>query len=258
MQPRADLYADRARADSFGAAARMYDARRPRYPELLIDDLLSGGAQKVLDVGAGTGIVSEQLLRRGVDVLAVEPDPRMAAIAREKGIPIEIGTFESWACAQRRFDLVVFGSSFHWVNPDIAVPKAHRLLRRGGRLALMWNRLFPTHPTHNDFAEIYRDYMDAGSPLVDGSWDGLVETDRHTDGLNAAIAASGFTVEQRNYPRHDHFSTEHWLDLAFTYSNHLILAPEKAAELRARLAECIGSKGVSVGGDTLLVLATRS
>ena len=44
----------------------------------------------------------------------------MAAIAKEKGIPIEIGTFESWDPAERRFDLVVFGSSFHWVNPDIA------------------------------------------------------------------------------------------------------------------------------------------
>ncbi len=182
----------------------------------------------------------------------------MAEIAKEKGIPIEIGTFESWDSAERHFDLVVFGSSFHWVNPDIAVPKVHRLLRRGGRLALMWNRLIPTHPSHNDFAGIYRDYMDAGSPLVDGSWDGLVETDRHTDGLIAAIAASGFTVAQHSYPRHDHFSTEHWLDLAFTYSDHLILAAETAAELRARLAECIGSKGVVVGGDTLLVLATRA
>ena len=86
MQPHADLYLDRARADSFGAAARVYDARRPRYPVQLIDDLLMQGARTVLDVGAGTGIASEQLLGRGVNVLAVEPDPRMAAIAREKGI----------------------------------------------------------------------------------------------------------------------------------------------------------------------------
>jgi SAM-dependent methyltransferase len=254
MQPRVDLYVDRARADSFGAAARIYDARRPRYPEQLIDDLLRQGAQMVLDVGAGTGIASEQLIAKGVDVLAIEPDPRMAAIAKDKGIPIEIGTFESWDPAERRFDLVVFGSSFHWVNPDIALPKAHRLLSGGGRLALMWNRLFPTHPTHTEFAEIYRNYMDASSPLVDPSSNGLVETDR----LVAAIAAAEFTVEVRTYSRRDHYSTADWLDLAFTYSNHLILAAEKGAELRARLAERIGSKGVWVGGDTLLVLATRS
>src|ERR1700704_636622 len=96
MQPHTDQYLDRARADSFGAAARVYDARRPRYPTQLIDDLLMRGARTVLDVGAVTGIASEQLVGRGVNVLAVEPDPRMAEIARDKGISIEIGTFENW------------------------------------------------------------------------------------------------------------------------------------------------------------------
>ena len=258
MEPHADLYVDRARADSFGAAARIYDSRRPRYPNQLIADLLSRGAQRVLDVGAGTGIVSKQLLERGVDVLAIEPDPRMAEIAIEKGIPTEIGKFEMWAPPGRSFDLIVFGQSFHWVNPDIALPKAHALLSTGGHLALMWNRLFPTDPTHGAFAEIYRDYMDPGSPLVDRSSNGLVETDGNTDRLIASITASGFTVEERTYPRNDHYSTEQWLDLAFTYSNHLVLASEKASELRTRLAERIGSQGVSVGGDTLLILATHT
>jgi SAM-dependent methyltransferase len=212
----------------------------------------------VLDVGAGTGIVSEQFLRRGVDVLAVEPDSRMAEIAQEKGVPTEIGTFENWDPAGRNFDLVVFGQSFHWVNPVIALPKARALLPWGGTLALMWNRLFPKDPTHSDFADIYRYYMDPGSPLVDASSNGLVETDGNTERLIASITASGFTVEERKYPRCAHYCVEQWLDLVFTYSNHLILAAEKASELRGRLAERIGSKGVSVGGDTLLILATRS
>jgi len=257
MQPRADLYLDRSRADSFGAAARVYDAHRPRYPARLIDDLLMQGPQTVLDVGAGTGIASEQFLANGASVLAVEPDPRMADVARGKGIPIEIGTFEKWDPAERSFDLVVFGQSFHWVNPDIALPKAHRLLTDGGRLALMWNRLLPTHPTHSDLAEIYRDYMDPGSSVFGGSQNGSVDTEPRTGRMIASITASGFTVEERTYAWHAHYSTEKWLDLAFTYSNHLILAADKASELRARLAERIGSKGVSVGGDTLLILATR-
>ena len=181
MQPRTDLYLDRARADSFGAAARVYDAHRPRCPARLIDDLLMQSPQSVLDVGAGTGIASEQLLAKGANVLAVEPDPRMADVARGNGIPIEIATFESWDPTERRFDLMVFGQSFHWVNPDIALPKAHRLLTNGGRLALMWNRLFPTHPTHRDLAEIYQDYMDPGSSVFDGSPNDLVDTERRIE-----------------------------------------------------------------------------
>ncbi|MCU1700701.1 MAG: methylase involved in ubiquinone/menaquinone biosynthesis [Mycobacterium sp.] len=58
--------------------------------------------------------------------------------------------------------------------------------------------------------------------------------------------------------RDAHHSAEQSLDLAFTYSSHLTLAAEKASELRARLAERIGSAGVSVDGDALLILATRS
>jgi len=258
MQPRTDLYLDRARADSFGAAARVYDAHRPRCPARLIDDLLMQSPQSVLDVGAGTGIASEQLLAKGANVLAVEPDPRMADVARGNGIPIEIATFESWDPTERRFDLMVFGQSFHWVNPDIALPKAHRLLTNGGRLALMWNRLFPTHPTHSDLAEIYQDYMDPGSSVFDGSPNDLVDTERRIEQMTASITACGFTVEERTYPSRAHYSTQQWLNLAFTYSNHLILAAEKASELRARLAERIGSAGVSVGGDTVLMLATRS
>ena len=212
----------------------------------------------MLDVGAGTGIASEQLLGKGVNVLAVEPDLRMAKIAKEKGILIEIGTFGNWDPAERSFDLIVFGQSFHWVNPDIALPKAHALLSNGGHLALMWNRLFPTHPTRSDFAEIYRDYMDPGFPLVDGAPNGIVGTDGNIGRLIASIRAAGFTVEERTYPRRAHYSPEQWLELVFTYSNHLILAAEKACELRARPAERIGPKGVWVSGDTLLILATRS
>ncbi|MDT5314862.1 MAG: hypothetical protein QOE74_3882, partial [Mycobacterium sp.] len=103
----------------------------------------------------------------------------------------------------------------------------------------MWNRLVPTRPTQRDLAEIYRDYVDPSSPLVDGSSNGL-DAEHRTDGLIDSIAASGFTVEERTYPRDDHYSTEQWLDLAFTYSNHLVLAAEKASELRSKLAERIG------------------
>src|SRR5260370_41008432 len=106
------------------------------------------GARTVLDVGSGTGIASEQLLGKGVNVLAVEPDLRMAEVARDKGIPVEIGTFENWDPAQRRFDLVVFVQPFHWLNPHLALPKVHALLYTGVPLALMWYLLFPPAPTH--------------------------------------------------------------------------------------------------------------
>lgn len=246
MPPRLNLFTNRERANSFGGAALNYDTHRPRYPDRLIDDVLTPGIRRVLEAGAGTGIASMQFIERGADLLAVEPDIRMAAIAQAKGIPVEIATFEEWDPAGRRFDLVVFAASFHWVNPAVALPKVRDILSDGGGLALIWNRLRPTSLTRADFESIYRDYTDVDRHTTDGNGDDI---------LNLLIAA-GFTVTQRRYPHDLHYSAQQWVDIAFTFSHQLILETDKAAELRARLVERIGPAGVSVGGHAMAIIGT--
>jgi len=246
MPPRLNLFTNRERANSFGGAAHNYDTYRPRYPDQLIDDVLGPGARRVLEAGAGTGIASMQMIERGADVLAVEPDSRMAAVAQAKGIPVELATFEDWEPASRRFDRVVFAASFHWVDPSVALPKIHGILNDDGKLALIWNRLRPTRPTRAEFESIYRDFMDIETHRGDGNPDEIANL----------LTAAGFTVTQRRYPHDLHYSAQHWVDIAFTFSHQLILSAEKASELRARLAERIGPAGVSVGGDAVAILAT--
>ena len=179
------------------------------------------------------------MIERGADVLAVEPDTRMAAVAQARGIPVELATFEHWDPAGRRFDRVVFAASFHWVDPAVALPKIRGILDDGGQLALIWNRLRPTNPTRAEFEAIYRDYMDVETHRGDGNPAEVVDM----------IAAAGFTATQRKYPHDLHYSAQQWVDIAFTFSNQLILAADKATELRARMIERIGSAGVSVGGN---------
>jgi SAM-dependent methyltransferase len=246
MPPRLNLFTNRQRASSFGGAAHNYDTHRPRYPDQLIDDVLAPGAHRVLDVGAGTGIASMQLIERGADVLAVEPDTRMASVAQVKGIPVENATFEQWEPAGRRFDRVVFAASFHWVDPAVALPKIRGILDHGGKLALIWNRLRPTSPTRAEFESIYQDYMNIETHRGDGNPDVIADL----------LSAAGFTVTQRRYPHDLHYSAQQWVNIAFTFSNQLLVPAEKATELRARLVERIGSAGVSVGGDAVAILGT--
>jgi len=246
MPPRLNLFTNRERANSFGGAAHNYDTHRPRYPDQLIDDVLAPDAHRVLEAGAGTGIASMQMIERGAEVLAVEPDTRMAAVAQAKGIPVELATFEKWEPAGRRFDRVVFAAPFHWVDPAIALPKIRGILNDGGKLALIWNRLRPTNPTRAEFEAIYRDYMDVETHRGDGNPDEIVDM----------IAAAGFTVAQRKYPHDLHYSAQQWVDIAFTFSHQLILAADKGTELRSRLIERIGPAGVSVGGDAVAIFAT--
>src|SRR5699024_11038336 len=96
-------------------------------------------APRILDVGSGTGILASQLREAGAKILAVEPDAEMAAVARAKGLEVEVSSFENWDRRGRTFDLVSFGQSFHWVDPMIALPRIRTLLEPGGSLALAWN-----------------------------------------------------------------------------------------------------------------------
>jgi SAM-dependent methyltransferase len=127
MAERSPAHTDRCRAGAFGSAAEEYDRHRPRYPAALIAGLVADDA-RVLDVGAGTGIASAQLVGAGAEVLAVEPDSRMARVAAGKGIHVEQATFEDWQPAGRSFDLVVFAQSFHWVQPRVALKLSVRRL----------------------------------------------------------------------------------------------------------------------------------
>ncbi|MES4831337.1 methyltransferase domain-containing protein, partial [Streptomyces anthocyanicus] len=87
----------RETAESFGADAQRYDRARPPYPDALVTRVVAGSpGTDVLDVGCGTGIAARQFRAAGCAVLGVEPDARMAAFARDRGLPVEVAAFEAW------------------------------------------------------------------------------------------------------------------------------------------------------------------
>jgi SAM-dependent methyltransferase len=250
MTDRAPVHRDRRRAESFGAVAESYDRHRPRYPEDLISELVSRAGMRALDVGAGTGIASMQLLNAGAEVLAVEPDSHMARVAAAKGLRVEEAPFEQWEPAGRTFDLVVFAQSFHWVEPNSSLRKVAGLLGPGGYAALLWNRITPVAPTRQQFDAAYAGLLDEWQrPSVD--FEGGAE-------LEALLDEAGFVSEHRRYVERQHYRTEDWVDMVTTYSNVLTLEPSAQAELRARLEQCIGASGVDATNDALaLVCALR-
>jgi SAM-dependent methyltransferase len=131
----------------FGAQARGYDRYRPRYPESVFDDIMevtsaSVGAG-VIEIGAGTGIATEPLVRRGLSVTAIEPSPEMASLAQAKltdRASVFVGRFEDYS-APGLVQLVASFNAWHWVNPEIAVNRVAELLAPGGSLALVWTEV---------------------------------------------------------------------------------------------------------------------
>lgn len=133
-----ELFAERA--SSFGANAAAYAEHRPDYPAPAVEWVL-GERRSVLDLAAGTGLLTEGLVRSGRSVTAVEPDPAMLAELRRRlpGVTALGGTAESIPAADGSFDAVVVGQAFHWFNTAEALAEITRVLRPGGVLGLLWN-----------------------------------------------------------------------------------------------------------------------
>ncbi len=126
---------------SFGAVADDYDRLRPGPSPEALDWLLPESATDVLEIGAGTGILTRLLAERVAHVTAVEPDERMRAVlaARAPGIEILAGRAEEIPTESSSFDVVIAASAWHWVDEERGVPEVARVLRARGRLSLVWS-----------------------------------------------------------------------------------------------------------------------
>lgn len=250
MADQPPAHTDRRRAGAFGYAAENYHRYRPRYPKALIDSLVKADGERALDVGAGTGIASMQLRGIGVNVLALEPDPRMARVAADHGIPIEVTTFEDWTASGRLFDLVVFAQSFHWVDPDVALPKARSILRPGGRLALLSNRVTPLSPERSTLDEAYVGILDAPArPAIDAV---------HNNELMTTVQRYGYSIERRSVTEHLHYTADDWVNMMLTYSNVATLSTATQSKLSSRLRQRIGHAGVDAQNEAVAVTCKPS
>jgi SAM-dependent methyltransferase len=130
-----------ARARAFGEAAALYERGRPPYPSAALDWLLPPTARRVLDLGAGTGKLTRQLVARGLDVVAAEPlDGMRAELTRVlPGTRVLAGSAEQIPLDRGSVDAVLFAQAWHWVDPARAVPEVARVLSPGGTLGLVWN-----------------------------------------------------------------------------------------------------------------------
>jgi SAM-dependent methyltransferase len=148
---------DRERqAASFGAAAKAYQRGRPGYPPAALDWLLPAGARHVLDLGAGTGKLTGQLVARGLDVVAVDPSDGMLEQLRAAvpGVPTMIGTAEEIPLEDGAVDAVLVAQAWHWVDPERAPREVARVLKPGGRIGLLWNRRDDRSAWVAEFGEI--------------------------------------------------------------------------------------------------------
>jgi SAM-dependent methyltransferase len=134
----------------FGLNPEGYEDARPAYPEALFRFLVEHGAltpgTATLEIGAASGPATRRLIEFGANpITLVEPDvrfaPMLTALRDRTGADVRLisSAFEDALLPSRAFDLVAAATSYHWLDPDIALAKIADVLKPGGYAALWWN-----------------------------------------------------------------------------------------------------------------------
>lgn len=172
---------DVERSRSFGGVADAYDRGRPSYPRDAAAWLIGDGTGRkdVLELGAGTGKLTEQLTDLGHRVLAAEPSADMLRKLRERapGAKPVLAVAERLPVATRSVDAVVAAQAFHWFDATLALPEIARALRPGGCVGLIWNDCDDRIPWVKRFKRLIGDHGEAGhdpAQVLDDS--GLFQT----------------------------------------------------------------------------------
>ena len=139
---------DRPLSLAFGSVAETYDRVRPPYFQPLLDraevvlELRSDAC--VLDLGAGSGRLTRELVARFGSVIAVEPDEAMRGLL-DVGTVLP-GSAEKIPLVDASVDAVFVGEAFHWFDAAQAISEIARVLRGGGALAVISTHWWETDP----------------------------------------------------------------------------------------------------------------
>lgn len=237
-QADADPSATRHAARSFGAAASVYQAARPGYPAEAVGWLI-GDAARVLDLGAGTGKLTEALVALDRDVIAVDPVEEMLEELEVAvpGVPRILGTAEDIPLEDASVDAVVAGQAWHWFIRSRAVPEIARVLRPGGILGLIWNSRDTSIEWLREAGDIMHERHDASASFEE----------------YVAIGGPFGPIEEHTVAWVERMPRERFLDLVRSRSYYLMSSPEEQRATIAALEQLLSRHPDLVGRDELEV-----
>ena len=219
-----------AASGGFGSAADHYERARPDYPQPAIDHLVERLGLRpgttVLDLGAGTGKLTRQLVPSGATIVAIEPVEAMRAqlLASVPGVEVIDCTAEQISWPDADADAVVAGQAFHWFDAPRALIDIHRVLREGGGLGLIWNKKDEGEPWVARFSEIIAPY------------EGDAPRERHGNWMEPFTSTGLFTdLEEAVFPHHQTLDVDGMLERVASMS-FIAIQPD---EVRAQVFDAV-------------------
>ncbi|MFZ0049271.1 MAG: class I SAM-dependent methyltransferase [Streptosporangiaceae bacterium] len=255
------------RSMSFGAVAGDYDRLRPGPPPEAIDWLLPAHPDVVVDLAAGTGLLTRALAGKARQIIAIEPDARMRSVLERHthGVRVLAGRGEAIPLPDASADAVLVSSAWHWFNSDLATAEVARILRDGGRLGVIWtgrSRGIEWLRADDWFAEVRAEEeaaarrqavagtAPAGQPLPEGadpvSADEAATGPRHPESADSQIQlpdqALFRSIETHAFRFSRYMTVPDIIDMLATYSGVITASPEARAAGRARAAAALAAQ----------------
>lgn len=229
-----------ARAVSFGAWADEYDDCRPSYPDTAVGWLIDD-ARRVVEVGAGTGKLTDRLIEQDdISLDVTEIDGRMLRVIRARYPTLQV--HETGATAlpvdAAAVDAVLVADAWHWFPKERAAAEVSRVLRPGGWLGCVWNDMAATTP--------------------DWQWDAArlsAEIAHQSRGM-APLDRLGLTsgdADRRTFPWSWMLTPRQWRGYVSTLSHVRSLPHAECQEVLAA-AESLASKSCVAAGTSTVAL----
>jgi SAM-dependent methyltransferase len=225
------------RRRTFEATAASYDRYRPSYPDEIFDDIKKyadlAPDDAILEIGAGTGRATVKFAPWGNPIVAIEPAPAMADIARGhvtryENVEVRTERFEDIDLPPNTFGLVTCAQVFHWLDPATRLDRIARCLYAHGSTAIIDNVIVFPEDASSFFVRVQDVYRKHAAELAHR------DDFRKPDQLPEHPMASSplfYDLEIREHPWHWTLDTETYIGLLRTHSPHAALDPDARERL---------------------------
>jgi SAM-dependent methyltransferase len=226
---------------TFDQDAPLYEKVRPGYPKDLFADIIAfskiSDDGSILEIGCSTAQATLPFAVWGYAVHCIELGANLAAVAKQNlsnypKVQVSVGNFEEYPLAENSFDLVISGTAFHWIDPEIRYQKVAQVLKPVGTLALFWNKPVQTQVSA-EIVQSLQTVYERIAPAMAKRFPGLAHPDAIPTPVKAEIDRSQLfgDVTVFKYRWQAEYSAKTYVELLNTYSDHIALEQEIRTEL---------------------------